>query len=203
MRKSIQLTLLVAMVALSISTQAQNIILNIEDLVTYSQDFAVAKISNVRAQLLVASRGGFGRIDCYKSYHSNFPYAAQTESFTITQNLKAEISDEKQITLSELQTLEKKNRQNLTKKLHWGCKVDSYTTIFVEGELDDQTKFKSNLSIRFDKDSVILEVGSSETPLTTGQEVYTNLTPTVFFGENWNRLWDSMNPTELNPVTNY
>lgn len=189
----------------SITTKASvDLKLEVGDLISMSFDSAIEEVIEVRAQLNVFSRGaGLRSRGCYKEYQSNFPFAAQTVPFTVSQNFKVDLLSKKNLSISNLLEIEKRNVKLLKTKIKKRCKADSVLTIFVKGVLDDGQSFKSDLTGYIVDGEILLNVGSLRHNVEVGVPYVLDLIPTVFFGNNWNIIWNKMDPKNDQMQTNY
>lgn len=199
-------TILFVMGLLFISSASYAFDINFENYSTYSNDYKIKEINEIRAQVISSSYGGRFRRDCYREYHSNFPYAAQTVSYMIKQNLDSnnlEVKLPSTVSFNEVIELAKHSGEKLDEEINWGCKVKTYLTGMVKGVTVEGHKFKSDFFMDFSGHKVGLRVGSYTVNVDTDHVTTSDLIPTAFMGQSWDNVWKELDPAVSNSQTNF
>lgn len=190
-----------ALTSLAFSASS-DIILKTNELVEFSSDSQITLINEARANLVVSSTGSMLRPDCFKEFKTNFPYAPQTESYTVEKNLKLKIQNNT-ITLSGVVELANLLRKDLQKEINLGCQTQTTLMALIEGQTSNGKEFKSELQFTFSRESVAVYSGAAKDSVSFGQAKTINLVPTVFFGDMWTDLWNNFDPAQTEVRKNY
>ena len=189
-------------------TYANSISLEFSTLSDFTQNYSIKDLQEARLQISAHSTGTFP--PCYKSYEVNLPHAPQKESFSVSKNILVEVT-KKSIqfpTLNEdLEAIQKKLFKYLGYKTKLGCNVSLSGLVLIKGEVVGGEEFDANFHLVIESPSQVFAKttpsGSllnitSETSIGNIELLVSNL-----FGNNWSRVWNNIDPTISEVVTNY
>ena len=176
--------------------------IRIKELTSFHSDAKVEIIREARLSMSVRSTGSSLRPDCFKEYNLNLPFAPQTVSYRISQNYNLGL-DRQVIETQNLISSTKANQKNLEEKLHFGCGTEVVGLLLIKGELENGQAFKSSPNLYLKNGQLIIENGSAQTVLKSEKTTTVSTIPTVFFGQNWQRVWEQADPYNDTPQTNY
>jgi hypothetical protein len=184
------------------STAGTAMVFTIRNMVSFSDEVKVQSLSDARLQSVVASTGSSFRPDCFKEYKLNLPFAAQTVSYEVTQNLPIKVKGNSLYIKNLFETLEN-NQERLSETLNFGCGQTSTATLLVSGVLQNGETFKTTLELELaDKEGVVM-VGSMQVKIAAGEATTLDVLPTIFDAQTLNNFWNEFDPANNRPVKNY
>lgn len=166
-----------------------------------SNDEMIHRITDARANLLVASGGPILRRDCFKVYRLNLPHAPQTIPYMIELNLPVKVT-KTNVAVEKVMDEANKLAQKLRNRIFTGCRTDIVVTTLIEGESSNGL-FKSEVQFFITKDGVKVQSGSLQEKITPGVAKNVNLIPTVFPDSVWAETWVHFDPKKVDPRRNY
>lgn len=167
-----------------------------------SNDGKVEVLRDARLQVSVESTGPSFRPDCFKEFELNLPYAPQTVSYRISQNYDVQINQNKLSAKNVLSTTQHL-KEELEDKINFGCKAEVVGMLMMKGELENGDAFKSSPNVFLKNGQFVLQTGSVQTSLSNNSTTSVTVTPTIFFGQDWNMIWDEADSYTDTPQYNY
>jgi hypothetical protein len=192
----------VLLFSLSAAIAAPNdLMVDARSFVSITHDEMITKITNARANILVASNGPILRRDCFKQYRLNLPHAPQTVSYTIEMNIPVKVT-KTSIALEKVIDKANEMAQKLRSRIFTGCRTDISIMTLIDGETTNGL-MKSELQFFITKDGVKVQSGALQEKITPGVAKSVNLIPTVFNAEQWAAMWSQFDPASVEPRRNY
>lgn len=154
----------------------------------------ISEVIEARMQAFAFSTGSQLQPWCFKTYKVNPPFAAQTESYTVQKNLVAGVRGT-QVSISGLSPLIRKIEDVVEDKVFFDCSIENSSFLMIKGHLASGQTFQSNVSIYLLGNNLVLQTGGTKLSLSE-LETSVPLVPSVFLDDNWNVLWEDLDPQD-------